>query len=84
LLAVKIKAKVTGGREINAGVASVVHVKELSVQKVGEVFSGRWISEQILLWRQLVEVRDVLGHVGPSLPLVGGHERLFAIQTTLW
>ena len=83
LLGFETEAKVTGRSKVDAGVASAVRVEEVAVQEVGEILGRRWLSEQILLWRQLVEVRDVLGHVGPSLPFVGGHGRFFAIRTTM-
>lgn len=71
LLAVEVDVEVARRVKVNAGVASVVDVVKVGVEEIGEVLDRRRLGEQVLLWRRLIERRDVLGHVGPSLPLVG-------------
>jgi hypothetical protein len=78
LLVVDTESEVNRRIQVDANVPDVVDVVEIGVEEVGEVLHGCRVCEQVLLWRQLVQVGDVLGHVGPAMPFVGGHSLEFA------
>jgi hypothetical protein len=78
LLVVKVDTEVRRRIEVQAGVARIVDVEEVRVEEVREILHRCRVSEQVLLWRQLVQIGDVLGHVGPAMPFVGGHSLRFA------
>jgi hypothetical protein len=74
LLNAGVNVEIEGRIEVGDGTA--VDVKELVVEECGEVFfGGHGLVKKSLRWRELVQVRNVLGHVGTPMALVCRHGR---------
>lgn len=69
-------------RSVEIGDWAVVDVEEIVVQEQSEVVfrSRHGLLERSLDWGQLVQVRDVLGHIRTPLALVSRHERRLRVS----